>query len=138
MLIRGQIISLAIIAAASSGCNNMRVPADDTARASFNPNYLASSTAPIGASIEEPSAEVRALILSKVRNHLMKVGEFPTLSMQNAELLSLTPTFTNMAPQDATWSYQAVVRMNLTGSSVKQTFLVFDRDGNFIVRKISI
>ena len=117
------------------GCGSpMRVPTDDSMRASLNPAALTTTT--LGA--EESDAQVRSLILQKIRRQLLIDGQYPASAIQGTELLSLTPSFTNMAPDNSTWNYQALARVNLKSSSIKIRYMIFDRDGELVVRKISV
>lgn len=126
------IVAFVLFAAACS--SGMNVPADDDMRASLSPTALTASTT--GA--EESDPEVRAFVLDKIRRQLLRDGMYPKSAIQEAELLSLTPAFTDMAPENSTWNYQAVARVNLKSSSIKIRYMIFDRNGELIVRKISV
>jgi len=120
------------------GCSSgMRVPQDDM-RASFNGSTLPQQSFSTSMNGEEPSAEVRALMLEKIKRHLLRTGDYPKNAIKKTELLSLTPTFTTQAPESSTWNYQALARVNLDHSSIKVRYLIFERDGEFVIRKISV
>lgn len=126
--------SLILALLCAAGCaSGMRVPTDESMRASLNPAALTNTTS----ASEETDTQVRATILDKIRLQLRRDGQYPITAIQQAELLSLTPSFSEMAPENSTWNYQAVARVNLKASSIKIRYMIFDRDGELVVRKIS-
>lgn len=131
-------IKLILVAALIASCSNATKVPQDQAYGSLNPAFLTSrSNAQVGQ--EEESPRIREIILAAIRAKMLKIGNYPKKSIANCELLSLKYSNSTHAPASATWNYIATIRINLeAASSHSIQFNVFDRDGEFVVRKISV
>lgn len=128
---------LATSALCVAGCSaNLPVPKDEAFRGSMNPAFFNSAAAP-AVNSEEYSPVIRETILQAVRKSLVQGGHYPKRAIDSSELLQLVNTPPNSLTANAKWSYRAVVRINLDHTSLDVQFMVFERNDEFIVRKIS-
>lgn len=117
-------------------CSKTTPVLDQSARASLNLSVPSLQTKV--SSKEEKSPEIRAAVLEAIQEHMFSIGRFPTEAVSSSALISLHPSNERYALLDSDWAYKARVRINLKTYSVQHDFLVFQRNGNYIVRKISI
>lgn len=129
-------VLVALTMAFASCAPAIRIPDQDpSVRASFNAATLSPQYA---STQEETSPEIRATIHEAVKKHLLQVGRYPKSAIQHSELLRLTSMLPNSMTGDSKWSYEAVVRINTKTTSHDSRFIVFERNDELIVRKVSV
>ena len=80
------------------------------------------------------SLETKVSVLDAVKKQLLRNGRYPKTAVQNSEILSIERVARTFSQE----SYIATVRTPWAVSSVDMTFLIYEKEGEWIVRKASI
>jgi hypothetical protein len=108
------------------------------ARASLSSVRMA-SVAPGRTIKEETSPEIRSEVLKAVRTFMTRVGRYPQRSVEDSALSILEPMSAGALSDGVGFAYRAVVRLDRAfAASQLVEFVVFERGGKLVVKKISL
>lgn len=131
-----QLIAIIVLFALSGCTTTYRFPDEALAsRASLDFAKLQAMSADLGG--EEASESTRHIALEAIRADMLAVGKHPQKAIDSSELMSLVSLPPSHATGASRVNYRARVRINYARHWVEDYYLLSERAGNIIVRKIS-